>query len=151
MTAYLRRPLNADILAGALFLVLGAGAAWISLGYRVGTARSMGPGYVPLALGLLLCGFALALLIRGFAVAQSVREPFVWPPAVLVVGSLVAFGFLIERGGLAIALPVAVILGRLAGGDRNWLEIAVLSAGLLLFCYLVFVWALSVPVPVWPR
>ena len=43
-----------DYYAGALVAVIGAGAAFVSSHYRVGTLTSMGPGFFPVALGVLL-------------------------------------------------------------------------------------------------
>ena len=43
-----------DVLGGILFVVLGIAVAFQSVKYEVGTLHSMGPGFFPLALGLVL-------------------------------------------------------------------------------------------------
>ena len=48
-----RRALK-DILAGAIFIAFGLAFALGSLAYDIGSPTNMGPGYVPLALGLVL-------------------------------------------------------------------------------------------------
>ena len=43
-----------DYYAGALMLVLGVGAAVTGTGYKFGTLARMGPGFMPVMLGLSL-------------------------------------------------------------------------------------------------
>lgn len=142
---------NADLLAGLMFIVIGGGAVAITLvEQRVGTARSMGPGFVPLGLGLLLIVFGVMVAVRGMLAPQETVElPLAIVAMSLVTAAMVAFGLLIERAGLVAAVPAVVALSRLAGGERRWGELIVLCAALALLCWFVFVWALSVPIPVW--
>ena len=43
-----------DFASGILFIVAGAAFAFLARGYRMGTASSMGPGYFPFWLGMVL-------------------------------------------------------------------------------------------------
>lgn len=54
-----------DYYAGALMVLLGLIAANDGTHYPIGTLRQMGPGYFPIALGMLL--IVLGMLIAGTA------------------------------------------------------------------------------------
>ena len=53
MEAQVRRALK-DILAGAIFIVLGAAFASGALAYDIGSPLNMGPAFYPLILGIIL-------------------------------------------------------------------------------------------------
>lgn len=56
-----------DFLSGLLFLLLGIGFGWAATRHSLGSAAAMGPGYVPLLLGLLLGLLGLLILFKALA------------------------------------------------------------------------------------
>src|SRR5882762_196898 len=54
-----------DYYAGALVMLLGAGAALVGSRYDIGSLRRMGPGFFPTVLGILLA--FIGVLIAGSA------------------------------------------------------------------------------------
>ena len=58
-----------DYYAGGLMLLLGVGAAVTGSGYKFGSLARMGPGFMPVVLGVLLA--FLGLLIAGTALGSS--------------------------------------------------------------------------------
>ena len=52
--------------------------------------------------------------------------------------------------GLLVAIVALVFIARLGGDQMHWLETAVLAAVLAAGCYLVFIKALNLQMPVWP-
>lgn len=58
-----------DFLAGLTFLAFGLGFAYFAQNYRIGSARAMGPGYLPA-----LLGWVLAALGAGIAVADIFKR-----------------------------------------------------------------------------
>lgn len=54
-----------DFLAGLFFLALGIGFGWVASRHPLGEAADMGPGYVPLLLGLLLGVLGLLILFKA--------------------------------------------------------------------------------------
>ncbi len=54
-----------DLLAGAIFVALGGAFAYTASTYDVGTLRAMGPGYFPLALGLVLAALGVVIMAIG--------------------------------------------------------------------------------------
>ena len=61
--------LKRDYYAGGLMLLLGVGAAVTGTGYKFGTLARMGPGFMPVMLGVVLA--FLGILIAGTALGSS--------------------------------------------------------------------------------
>jgi Tripartite tricarboxylate transporter TctB family len=61
-----RRPSRADLVAGVVFLAFGLAFAIGGRRYDVGSLLDMGPGYLPLALGLLLAAIGLGVVVKAF-------------------------------------------------------------------------------------
>ncbi len=64
---------NRDYYAGALMLVIGSAVAWQGFGYNVGSLTRMGPGFFPVALGVLLAALGIAIA-AGFREASRRRH-----------------------------------------------------------------------------
>jgi putative tricarboxylic transport membrane protein len=146
MTSRVQNP--KDFWTGMIYLAVGAGVIFIARNYSVGTASRMGPGYFPLALSGLLIIFGLASVVRSFIVPGEPIGAFAWKPMVLVLGATALFGALISTLGLVIAL-LALVLVSAAASEKfrfDWRAVLGLVA-LIIFCSLVFVKGLGVPMP----
>ena len=62
-----------NVLAGLLFIAVGALGLWLSRDYPIGTALRMGTGYVPRLLCWLLLGLGVIILVQGLRQAQDAR------------------------------------------------------------------------------
>ncbi|GAB4071215.1 tripartite tricarboxylate transporter TctB family protein [Ancylobacter sonchi] len=140
--------LSSDFLTGLLFCGLGAVAIIIGSDYPVGTTSRMGAGYFPLVVssGLILLGGVL--LVRSMvSETQEVGEVDV-RPLVVLLGGVLAFGFLIEDWGFPVAGLAVVVASRIAGRDlKPWLETALLAVGLVIFCTALFSYGLGLNLP----
>lgn len=143
--------LNTDLLAGAFFIVVGALMGVIATHYPFGSAGEMGPGYLPLTLSVLILVFGIVIGLRGLRAAHKETLVFALPIVLAIVAAVAAFGPLLERFGLVVAIPLLVVVSRVIGGHRNWIEILLISVVLTVFCALVFVWALNGSIPIWPK
>ena len=142
-----RRALK-DILAGAIFIAFGLAFAIGSLAYEVGTPLDMGPGYLPLALGLLLAGLGGLIIIKGFIAGEG--EPIGeidWRAVVLITASLLFFGITVRGLGVIGALFGATLLASLARAATSWKEALVIAAGLTVLSVLIFIVALQLRLP----
>jgi hypothetical protein len=137
-----------DFWTGIIYVLFGGLAFWIARDYGFGTASRMGPGYFPTVLSGLLVLFGVIALVRSFIVPGEPIGGFAWKSAVLIIGSTVLFGFLIIRAGLVIALLALVLMSAAASTHFkfDWKAVAGL-VGLVVFCSLVFVKGLGVPMP----
>jgi putative tricarboxylic transport membrane protein len=137
-----------DFWAGVLYLVIGIGAVWIARDYAMGTAVRMGPGYFPTTLGAALALVGLAAIARSFYVPGEPIGAFAFKPLLIVVGSTRVFGAIVRGAGLAVALPAFILLGAMASIKFRIGTTVFLAAGLTLFCILVFVKGLGIPLPI---
>lgn len=140
-----------DVLFGLFLIAAAGGAMFATRNLSVGTAADMGPGYMPLAVSLILLGFGVFLTGRGLlAGGGEAIEPVQFRPIAAVLLSVAAFALLAERAGLVVASLATVIVAGFGGREHRFVE-GVLFALVLTACsVLLFVRVLALPIPVWP-
>ena len=137
-----------DFWTGVIYMLFGGVGLWIARDYGMGTASRMGPGYFPSVLSALLFLFGVIAVVRSFLVEGSPIGGFAWKPTVLILGAVILFGFLVIRAGLVIALVVLVLVSAFASSHFKFdLKAIAGLVGLVVFCSLVFVKGLGVPMP----
>ena len=134
-----------------MFVVIGLGFALGAMTYGIGSANQMGPGSFPLVLGLSLAGLGAFIAARGLADGEEGPIGTVpWRAVALLVGAVIVFGLTVRSLGLAPATFLAAFMSALAS-RRTTLPIAVVIAvGLTVVSVLVFVFALSLRLPLFP-
>jgi Tripartite tricarboxylate transporter TctB family len=137
-----------DFWTGLIYVFFGATAILVARDYGMGTAVKMGPAYFPTILGGLLVGIGVISVIRSFIVPGAPIAAFAFKGLSLVSVSALVFGFLVRRAGLAIALPLLVIISAYASTRFRWRPTLLLAAGLTVFCALVFLKGLGIPLPI---
>ena len=143
--------LNVPDLAFAVFLIALGALAYVLAGeLTVGTAASMGPGYVPRGLALLTMVYGAVLGVRAaFSGHQPIPE-IAWRPVILISAAVALFGLLLPLIGLAVTSFIVVIVAGTAAYDVRLRENALLALGLAAFAVVLFVAVLGLPIPVWP-
>jgi Tripartite tricarboxylate transporter TctB family len=139
-----------DFWAGIMFLSFAAVAVLAARGYSMGTAGRMGPGYFPMALGLVLGLLGLVIIARSVVAGSGAISGLQLRPLLVLAGAVLTFGLLIERLGLVITLVVVVAASAVASRESRPLEVAALATTLAAFSVGIFVYALRLPLPVWP-
>jgi hypothetical protein len=142
--------LSQDLLAGVLFVILGAGILWTGRALPIGTAAEMGSGYVPRLLAFLLIGLGFLVGLSGIRGGGRRLPSLTWRAPGLVTGAVVLFLLLIERAGLFLSVAGVVILSGLATEGLRFRTLIGIALALAGFCAAVFAWALRLPVRVWP-
>ena len=145
-----RLHINKDLVAGLMFMAWGAVALWLGRKFPVGSAMRMGPGYFPLVLAWLLLGFGFVIGARGAVTEGERLEAWYWRPVVMVLLSFVVFAALIDRAGLAPACFLAILIGAYAGRDFRLGETLILSVALTAGAVGLFIYALGLPMQLWP-
>ena len=137
-----------DFWTGVLFLGFGSIAYAISRDYPIGSAGRMGAGYFPTVLSFLLMGFGVLTLLRGVRQDGAPFGGFAWKQAAIVLAAIVAFAFLLPRAGLIVALLV-LIFGSASASIHFRFEwrATLLALVMIVFCVLVFVKGLGLPMP----
>ena len=95
------------------------------------------------ALGAVLIGRSLAL--SGESVAR-----FHVLPLTIIAAAICLFGVLIEPLGLVVSLVVLTLMSACAGAQFRLPETLALTALLIVFSVGVFVYALGLPLNIWP-
>jgi hypothetical protein len=135
-----------------VFMVLGFVIAGASLNYEIGTLSSMGPGYFPLALGIILVGVGALDLVRQRKATDGGESAEInIVSAVYIIGSVVAFAFLLETVGLYCAVIVCVAVSTRASRRISILQGLGIGLAAAVTCHLVFVEGLNLLVPLWPE
>ena len=141
-----------EFLCGAFFALLGILACILASRHGMGSASRMGPGYFPRLLGWILIALGAFGIIR--CIVRETYEPLGalgLRQLLLVIGPFAAFGLLLERAGLLLAGSVMLIASTVASRDFEIRFSLLVTAMIVLFTYLVFVYGLHMPIPVWPR
>jgi hypothetical protein len=139
-----------DFWTGIMFLAFAAVALLAAHGYVLGTAGRMGPGYFPMLLGGVLGLLGIILVVRSFAIDGEPVTRLHLLPLVVIAIAVCLFGLLIERLGLVISLVAVTIVSALASRESRPVEYTALALVLAAFSVGVFVYALRLPLPVWP-
>jgi hypothetical protein len=137
-----------DLLSGLIFIGFGVAFGYASLGYDIGTALRMGPGYFPILLSAILIVLGLAIIAKGLFAASRDETPIgnIRPVAILLIlGAFVFFGVTARGLGLMPALFVTAFMSALASKQTGFFGALLLAAGLAFICWVIFIWALGLP------
>lgn len=146
MRTYVQSP--KDFWSGMMFLAISLATVVIAQDYPMGTAGRMGPGFFPSVLGALLAVIGLVTLVNSFRTAGEALERFALRDMLLILGSVLLFGFLVRGAGLILAIPVLILISAFASTRFRWKASVALAVGATVFCILLFVKALGLPLPI---
>jgi hypothetical protein len=150
---------------GLLFLAIGLmftlvakglkfGDTVLIAGYAMGTPARMGPAFFPFWLGLILMALGILIAVMGFREkggADSAFPTYHWRPILFILGSVVMFGLILKAVGMLIAGFLVVLVSSMGNPEKfHTRDVIVLGIGLVIFCALVFVWGLKLPIPLCP-
>lgn len=149
---------------GVLFIALGGMFALIAkglkfgdttllAGYSMGTPARMGPGFFPFYLGMILVVLGVIIAFSGMRVHDNDPgkvEKFHWKPILFVLGAVVLFGIVLKAIGMLLAGILLVMIAGFGSATFAFKRMAILAVALVVFCALVFVWGLKLPIPLCP-
>jgi putative tricarboxylic transport membrane protein len=136
-----------DFLAGLLFSGFAALLIYNALLLPLGTARSMGPGYFPLVLAVILGVLGVITTLKGLRPEGDRVARVTWRGVFFVIGSVVLFGLTVHPFGFIPAVALSVAVATLGSAEARPLPALGLVAFLVVFCWLVFIKGLGMPVP----
>jgi putative tricarboxylic transport membrane protein len=139
-----------DFWAGVLFILTGIAAIAIGSKYNLGTAARMGPGYFPRILGILLIVLGGILALRALRADGPPIPAWRLRPTLVVLGSVVLFGFIVTDAGLALSTVVLIVLASAASTEFRWKESLVSGLFLAALAVGVFIIGLKLQLPIWP-
>ncbi len=142
-----------DFWSGLMFVAVGVAFAWGALNYSFGSSARPGPGYFPFGLGILMALLGGFILFESLVVETDDGEPigaWAWKPLLTIIVSVALFGALLPRLGMAVALPVLVIISSLAGDEFHWRDVLINSVVLTIGSWAIFILGLKLVIPLWP-
>jgi len=142
-----------DFWSGLMFVAVGIGFAWGATNYSFGAAARPGPGYFPFGLGILLAILGAFILFESLVVETEDGEPIgAWgfKPLFIIMFSVGLFGWLLPRLGMALALPILIVMASLAGDEFHWKDAIISIVVLTLGSWLIFIYGLKLVIPLWP-
>ena len=142
-----------DFWSGLMFVVVGLAFAWGATNYSFGTSARPGPGYFPLGLGIILAGLGALTLFEALTIETEDGEPvgaFAWKPLATILAAVLLFGLLLPRLGMALTIPVLVIISSLAGDEFHWRDAIINSVVLAIGSWAIFILGLKLVIPLWP-
>jgi len=139
-----------DFWSGILFITIGTAAVVLGSKYNLGTAARMGPGYFPRALGILLILLGAIVALRGLRLNGSPIPKWKWRPIVIVLGSVVLFGQIVQTVGLALSTIILIVLASTASHEFRWKESIIVAVLLSALSVGVFIIGLKLTLPIWP-
>ena len=136
-------------------LLFGLSAVWAGTSYRIGSLERMGPGFFPVALGVILALAGVAIMIGAAAnaIAEGKEENKEanlrpeWRGWICISLSIVAFVILGKYGGLVPATFGIVFISAMGDRQNTVKNALILAAAMCLVCVLIFWYALQVQFP----
>jgi hypothetical protein len=139
---------NKDYYGGALVILVGLVTTYASVSYPLGSLSSMGPGFFPCAIGVLMSVVG-ALIALSARVSAPDKEDGMHPKGmpdirggVCIILSIVAFVIVGEYFGLLPATFAIVFISALGDRGNSWLQAFVLSVVMMVVAAVVFYWGL---------
>lgn len=142
-----------DFWSGLMFVVAGVVFAIGATSYSFGSSARPGPGYFPFGLGILMALLGGFVLFESLVVETEDGEPvgkWAWKPLITITASVAVFGYLLPKVGMAVSLPVLIIVASLAGDEFHWKDVLINCIVLTLGSWVIFIWGLKLVIPVWP-
>jgi len=150
-----------DFFSGLMFMSVGVAFAWGASAYSIGSGARMGPGYFPLALGILLAVLGGTITFKALVVETVDGDKmgkFAWKPLFFIIAANLVFGAMIgglpslhmPPLGLIVGIYALTFIASFAGDEFKLKEVIVLATVLALMSYLAFIVLLKLQFPVWP-
>jgi putative tricarboxylic transport membrane protein len=132
-----------------MFIFFGAAALYIAQqDYPMGSAGRMGPGYFPSVLAGLLTLVGIIAVIRSLIRPGEAVGHFAFKQTFLVLGGVLLFAALVRTAGLVVAILVLALVSLYASSQFRWKSAVIFAIAAVIFCVLVFVKGLGVPMPI---
>ncbi len=135
------------ILPGAVLLGVGIMILATSWAYPRGRLSEMGPGYIPVVIGALICLFSATIIAADLLRSDPERpEPIHWRELVFISGAILGFAALVEPLGLVPSMFFASALSMFADDHARLPVVLVYATLAALGGWLLFNVALDLPI-----
>ena len=151
-----------DFWGGVLFAAIGLSFAMIAYGikaipfmqgYAMGVPARMGPAFFPFYLGMILFVLGVIIAVGGFRHTgpDETFPKFHWRPIFFILGAVLLFGIILKPLGMLLSGIILVVLAGFGSATFSLKRSLILAVCLVIFCALVFVYGLKLPIPLCPN
>ena len=143
-----------DFWSGLMFVAIGLGFAWGATNYKFGSSARPGPGFFPFGLGLLMAILGGMVLFKALVVETEDGEPigpWAYRPLLIIMASVGLFGYTLPLLGMAVALPIMIVMCSLAGDEFHWKDAIISVVVLTVGSWFIFLYGLKLVIPLWPK
>lgn len=133
-----------ETFGGFMAVLFGLGVIYESLSYPLGQLTRMGPGFLPILVGVIVIILGLGIVFgKGRSVEKrprNLRAPF------FVFSSILAWALLLKPAGLIIASMALVAISAYAHPKPNLKRVLITLVVLPALTTLVFIYGLGLPI-----
>jgi hypothetical protein len=137
------------------WLVIGIGfSIWALMSYEVGSLTKPGPGFLPLALGIILILLSLILLVGQIKKAPDIEQTTLpvsgsggWKKVVYTILILLVAAFFFERVGYLLTFFFLMVLLMKGVERQSWRRILLTALLTMAGVYVVFILLLKQQLP----
>lgn len=140
-----------DFYGGLVLAAIALFALWAGSDLPGMRGFAFGPGTAPRLFAILLLGTGLAIAAMGLFTDGPPLEKYGVRGPVLFIASVVFFAACIRPVGLVITSFVTIMIAVGATKEVRWIESLIWAVILTIFCVLLFVYGLKLPLQLWPR
>lgn len=150
---WLKQRDKTDLLGGGFIVLLGCGAILEGASYHVGSLAQMGPGFFPVALGVILILLGLLIALTANPVIEDETEedinkvPPEWRGWACIVFGIIIFIVLGGWLGLVPATFALVLISALGDREQTLKGAVLLAAGVTLAGVIIFSYLLELQFP----
>lgn len=137
-----------DFWAGLLFIFFGSLFLYHARGMDFGSALRMGPSFFPIILSGLLVLIGIVTIVRSVIVGGEPITKFALKGMLAITAAGLLFAVLVRGAGIIFAVPALTLISAAASERFHWRTALIMAAILTIFCGVVFVYGLGVPMPV---
>lgn len=134
-----------EIAAGLIWVGIGLGATLIASAYAFGTIVRMGPGFVPIMLGILLAVLGLVVAWQGRRLPK-VSLDLRFRAIACILGGIIVWVAMIDHLGFVPSTLALIGISALAERGIKPMETAALAAGMTIVGYLIFIYGIGIPI-----
>lgn len=141
-----------DFYAGGLIALIGVVAIREGISDEIGTMMQMGPGFMPMALGVIMVILGVAIAASGAATQKENPDGAAsagpdWRPWLCIIAGPALFILFGEIGGYVPATFISVFVSALGDRTATLKSAAILAACVTVFGGVLFLYVLNVPFP----
>jgi putative tricarboxylic transport membrane protein len=140
-----------DFYGGLVLVGVALIAFWASRKLPGQQGFAFGPGTSPRLFAGLLAIAGAAVAVIGLVTDGAKLERYAIRGPLLVTAAIILFAVTVRPLGLVISSYITIVLAAMGSAEFRWGEALIWAAVLTVFCTVLFLWGLGLPMQPWPR